>query len=382
MKAVRGGFRRYACGVMETPFLVALAVIAAGAAYAWSRSARLRLRLLARLEADLHDLKELDSVAQRKAIALTRGDYRRDLHAVMTYVLIALVSFIVAFTNSSSAVSLFSLLAIPALFSLLYNRNAVREARLSGERFEMEKRAEEALNQETLAPRAWASRLAPDELPNFTGFDVGRIYQAGTGLMAGDFFDLYKVSDSRLVAVVGDVAGHGIESSITAFQAKYLLRVFLEQFRDPAQALEELNAQMAGSDRLEEFISLVVVVFDTEAGTLRFASAGHPAAFLWHQREVRSLMATGPLLMLNPKATYISREIPLETGDMILMYTDGLAEVRNGEDLFGEDRIAQHIIRDPGISPDVLTKTLLESARDFSREAIEDDVAILAIRRE
>ena len=98
--------------------------------------------------------------------------------------------------------------------------------------------------------------------------------------MAGDFFDLFKVSESRLVAVVGDVAGHGIESSITAFQAKYLLRVFLAQFRDPAQALEELNAQMAGGDRIEEFISLVVVVFDTEAGTLRFASAGHPAAFL------------------------------------------------------------------------------------------------------
>ena len=86
--------------------------------------------------------------------------------------------------------------------------------------------------------------------------------------------------------------------------------------------------------------------------------------------------------MLNPTATYLSREIPLETGDMILMYTDGLAEVRNGEDLFGEDRIAQHITRDPGMAPDVLAKTLLESARDFSREAIEDDVAILAIRRE
>ena len=367
---------------METPFLIGLAALSAGAAYAWTRSARLRLRLLTRLEADLHDLAELDSVAQRKAIALTRGDYRRDLHAVMVYVLIAMASLIVALTNSSPAVGLYALLAIPALFTMLYNRNAVREARLSAERFEMEKRAEEALAQETLAPRAWASRLAPDELPDFSGFEVGRIYQAGTGLMAGDFFDLFKVSESRLVAVVGDVAGHGIESSITAFQAKYLLRVFLAQFRDPAQALEELNAQMAGGERIEEFISLVVVIFDTEAGTLRFASAGHPAAFLWHEREIRPLKATGPLLMLNPKATYLSREIPLEVGDMILMYTDGLAEVRNGEDLFGEDRIAQHITRDPGISPDVLAKTLLESARDFSREAIEDDVAILAIRRE
>ena len=48
--------------------------------------------------------------------------------------------------------------------------------------------------------------------------------------MAGDFFDLFKVSESRLVAVVGDVAGHGIESSITAFQAKYYYEYSLHNF--------------------------------------------------------------------------------------------------------------------------------------------------------
>ncbi len=86
--------------------------------------------------------------------------------------------------------------------------------------------------------------------------------------------------------------------------------------------------------------------------------------------------------MIDPKATYVSREIPLELGDMVLMYTDGLAEVRHGADLFGEDRIAQHMARDPGVAPAVLAKSLLEAARDFATEAIEDDVAILAIRRE
>ena len=94
--------------------------------------------------------------------------------------------------------------------------------------------------------------------------------------MAGDFYDVFRVAPTRLAAVIGDVTGRGIEASITAFQAKYLLRVFLRQFRDPAQALEELNAQMSASERIEEFISLCVVVFDTEAGTLRYASAGHP----------------------------------------------------------------------------------------------------------
>ncbi|MGI9621414.1 MAG: PP2C family protein-serine/threonine phosphatase [Acidimicrobiales bacterium] len=367
---------------METPILVILAVLSAGAAYVWARSARQRLRLLGRLESDLRELDQQDSVAQRAAITLTRGDFRRDTHAALLYALVAFASIVVAITQDVTWVALFGILALPAGLSLLWSRNSVKEARLSAERFELERRAEEALTQENLAPRAWAGRLAPDELPDFSGFDVGRVYQAGSGLMAGDFFDLFRISDTRLAAVVGDVAGHGIESSITAFQAKYLLRVFLESFRDPAQALEELNSQMSGGDRIEEFISLVVVVFDTQAGTLRFASAGHPTAFLWHEREVQPLAATGQIMMLDPNATYISREIPLELGDMVLMYTDGLAEVRNGEDLFGEDRIAQHMSRDPGIAPDVLAKSLLEAARDFSSEAIEDDVAIMAVRRE
>src|SRR5690606_33805340 len=148
-----------------------------------------------------------------------------------------------------------------------------------------------------------------------------------------DFYDVFRVAPSRIAAVIGDVTGQGIDASITAFQAKYLLRVFLRQYRDPAQALEELNTQMSTPDRSEEFISLVVVVFDTEAGTL------------------------------------------------LLMYTDGLAEVRNGDQMFGEERIANALRRDPQQSPDVLCKNLLESARDFSSETITDDVAILAIRR-
>jgi serine phosphatase RsbU (regulator of sigma subunit) len=85
--------------------------------------------------------------------------------------------------------------------------------------------------------------------------------------------------------------------------------------------------------------------------------------------------------MLDPKATYISRELRLDTNDLCLLYTDGLAEARSGDQLFGEDRVASQLRRDPGVTPDVLCKSLLEAARDFSSGPITDDVAILAIRR-
>ena len=56
---------------------------------------------------------------------------------------------------------------------------------------QLERRAEEVLAQEELAPRRWADRLAPEDLPEIEGFEVGRVYEAGTGLMAGDFYDVF-----------------------------------------------------------------------------------------------------------------------------------------------------------------------------------------------
>ena len=110
-------------------------------------------------------------------------------------------------------------------------------------------------------------------------------------------------------------------------------------------------------------------MFDTEAGTLRFASAGHPAAWLWHDREVRPLRATGPLLMLDPDGDVLQPGDPARRRTTCcLLYTDGLAEARDGEQLFGEERVANALRRDPGVPPDVLCKSLLEAARDFASE--------------
>ena len=358
---------------MDKPILAVVALAALVAALVWGRSAQRFQRVWHRIEDELGE--------EAGATVLARSAYHKELHTVTLYAVLAVAAAVGSAWDIQQANWAFALILIPVALSILYGKDFRREARLAEDRIMLERRAEEVLSQEELAPRRWAARLAPEELPDFAGFELGRVYQAGTGLMAGDFYDVFRVAPTRIAAVIGDVTGHGIEPSITAFQAKYLLRVFLRQFRDPGQALEELNRQMSAQERAEELISLCVVVFDTEAATLRVASAGHPAAWLWHDKEVRSLRATGPLLMLDPDAGYTSREIPLDGGDLLLLYTDGLAEARAGDQLFGEDRVANTLRKDPGVTPDILCKILLEAARDFATEPMTDDVAILAIRR-
>ncbi len=349
------------------------AVVCGTAAVLWIRSAVDRHGVATRLAGE-----QIDPEIWR----LAKGDYRRDVQTAVFTVSAALALIVVAVARIGFWPSaIVSLLAVPSAVTLARRKDLAELARIGAARSEVEKRAREVLTQEELAPLQWAARLAPSDLPQFAGFDIGQAYQASSGAMAGDFYDVFKVDDRRVAAVIGDVTGHGIEPSITALQAKYLLRAFLLQFRDPGQALEQLNAQMSVLERGEEFISLCVMVFDTEAETLRFASAGHPAAFVWHHREVRPLVATGPLLMLAADASYHSRELAWEVDDVAVLYTDGLAEARNGDVLFGEDGVASMIRRDPTASPDVLTKVLVEAARDFAGGPITDDLAVLVLRR-
>jgi phosphoserine phosphatase RsbU/P len=125
---------------------------------------------------------------------------------------------------------------------------------------------------------------------------------------------------------------------------------------------------------------LCAVVFDASGATLRYASAGHPPALHWQGDEVLPLRATGPLLTLISRASYSSREVELHPGNVLLLFTDGLAEVRAGDNMFGEDRIAGIIRRDPGLDVQTLCKTLRDAAREFADEPFRDDVAILAVR--
>jgi sigma-B regulation protein RsbU (phosphoserine phosphatase) len=322
-----------------------------------------------------------DAGTPSDAAGLARAAFDKDLHAAILYSVLAVGLFVASVSKAVWFQVPLLAVTIPVVVSIRYAPRFFDEARLAENRAMLERRAEEVLEQEELAPRRWAARLAPEELPQIEGFELGRVYEPGTGMMAGDFYDVYPTAPARLAAVIGDVAGHGIEPSITAFQVKYLLRTYLLQYRDPAQALEELNKVLSATGRPEDLVSVCVVVFDTEAGTLRHASAGHPASWLWQDAEMRPLRSTGPLLTLDPSASYYSHELPLMPGDLVLLYTDGLSEARSGGQLFGEDRIAQIIRRDPGQDATTLAKVLLEAARDFSADPLSDDVAILAVRR-
>ncbi len=146
---------------MDNPLLAVVAVAALVAALVWGRSARRLLRVMERIEDELGP--------DAGATVLARAAYRKELHAVTLYALLAVASAVAAVSDEPEAVYALALILVPVGFSLLLGRDSGRVARLAEDQSLLERRAEEVLSQEELAPRRWAARLAPEDLPDFAG---------------------------------------------------------------------------------------------------------------------------------------------------------------------------------------------------------------------
>jgi serine phosphatase RsbU (regulator of sigma subunit) len=353
-------------------FFASVAGASLVAAIVWGRAVLIRLRFLRRVEIDTTD---------PDARVLATSSLAHLVHASGVYVAVGVAAGVEAITDDEHSLYLLGLVIIPILATIWLARYTRRDARLSHLRLGLEQRAHEVLSQDELAPQRWAERLAPSRFPDTSGYEVGTAHQAGAGVMSGDLLDVFRLPSDNLCCVVGDVSGHDVEASISALQTKFLLRTYLRRYRDPGQALEELNRQLIDHERPEEFVSLFVVVFDDEAWTLRYASAGHPAGWLCSERNPRALRATGPLLMMDAASRFRSAELPYQRGDLVVMSTDGLLEARQGDQFFGEDRVAGLVRRDWDMSTQVLCKTLIDEAVDFSAGPLADDVTVLAVRK-
>src|SRR5262249_31806289 len=149
---------------MEQPLLAFVGLVCVAAAAVWGRSARYRLRILQRLERDSDDA-DLQAIAQ--------SDFRKDLHTATLYGLLAIICWTEAIVFSTSALGLTLLLGVPGVGTLIRGGDFVKQARREQGRTELERRAQEVLVQDELAPRRWAERLAPDDLPELAGFELG-----------------------------------------------------------------------------------------------------------------------------------------------------------------------------------------------------------------
>jgi PAS domain S-box-containing protein len=227
-------------------------------------------------------------------------------------------------------------------------------------------------------------RLFPKAAPNLPGFEIGGAsYPAeATG---GDYFDYLPMLNGRLGIVLGDVTGHGVGPALLMAETRAYLRVLAGRREDVGEILTRANGVLAEDVGSERFVTLFLVRLDPQTKSLAYASAGHPPAHVLDSagKLKKALPRTGIPLGMRPDTQYTSSgSLPLETGDVILLLTDGIEEALSANgDLFGSER-ALDVVRDHRAKPaQQIVDQLYQAVRAFSGNATQnDDITAVAIK--
>ena len=179
--------------------------------------------------------------------------------------------------------------------------------------------------------------LLPENLPQTESLEFAVKYLPQQ-LIGGDFYDFFKLPHGKIGVVIGDVSGKGIPAAILMALCQTKLRYIAMSGKSPAQTLCLLNSEMVHAMRSDMFITIIYLVIDPKSGEARFARAGHEPPLL---ARADSDEAAQPLKSSGMALGMVSEELfdevmedasfKMNSGDVLVLYTDGLTEAANPE---------------------------------------------------
>lgn len=222
----------------------------------------------------------------------------------------------------------------------------------------------------------------PDDVPGL-GLAV-RFYARDEA--SGDSYDFVPIEGGRLVALIGDVTGHGVGAALLTHAAQAAVRSYLELIDDLSLVARKLNNRLVDSVETGNFMSMILLLVDPKSMTIQYVNAGHPGLILVRDGEARELEKTGMVLGVVAEQAYpAAGPIEVRPGDLLVMRTDGVDETMNARrEMFGSQRLLEVL---SGCRPDCTADEVLsrveEAASEFAAGSHQDDdLTMIAVRVE
>ncbi len=233
------------------------------------------------------------------------------------------------------------------------------------------------------------TRFSSDAFP---GFSIQPVYfpALNEAAIGGDFYDVIALDGGKVAFVVADASGKGLAAAIRTAEVKYVLRALLWEDLDPAQVIYRLNNFMCRtqennvSDLAFAFTALSLVVVDPSTDRAIAFSAGAENPFILKGATGEAKVATAGDLPLGilPNSHFQGNELLFEKGDLLLLFTDGITEARNGNEFFGYERTvaaAKEARAEPTVR--AAAQAIYQKAVAFTKGALQDDACLLVARR-
>jgi sigma-B regulation protein RsbU (phosphoserine phosphatase) len=228
-----------------------------------------------------------------------------------------------------------------------------------------------------IAATALQRSLVPSALPAVRGAELGARYIPGSGVVGGDWYDVFTLPSGQLCMVMGDVAGSGLPAAVVMGRMRSALRAYAIETPDPAEALARLDRKIQHFEP-EALATVLYAVIDPAFGQARISSAGHyPPVVASPGRPAELAEITSDLMIgAAPDAQRRVTTLQIPPGALLCFYTDGLIEQRGRPINDGLAKLCKAVTAGP---PDAVCASVMGVM--IGREPARDDVALLVFRR-
>ena len=239
-------------------------------------------------------------------------------------------------------------------------------------------------DRERTIARTLQRSLRPGALPDVPGLAAAvRFRPAGENIeLGGDFYDLYKARDGGVAALIGDVQGKGPDAAAVTALARHTLRAAAAYEHSPSAILTLLHRALREQRTDDRFITVAYAHMQVavEHVRLELACGGHPLPLVVHRDgSVDAVGRLGTLLGTDIDPLLADVTVELEMGDVLVLYTDGVTEVRRHRtEVFGTAELTALLRTCGGLSPDEVAERIEAAVIAASEGRLRDDVAILA----
>jgi len=230
------------------------------------------------------------------------------------------------------------------------------------------------------------SNLFPRHLPQINGMTIAAraVPARETG---GDFYDVVPLGRERFGLLIGDASGKSIPGALLMAVARSTARSEARDHELPETVMRETNGLIASDVPPRSFVALSYATLDVDTRILALSNAGQLSP-LRRRRDgtVEYFDVPGPVLPLGiiSDTPYAALEVPLEAGDLLVFYTDGIVEAHNArQELFGFERLEQLLRENGHLAPTELIDAILKEVEAFSHGVAQhDDMTLLVVRVE
>jgi sigma-B regulation protein RsbU (phosphoserine phosphatase) len=264
----------------------------------------------------------------------------------------------------------------------IYSVGSLAIISLENKRLFNEELEKQKLEEELDLAREIQQNLLPSSIPEYEYFEIAAVNMSSKQV-GGDYYDIIPLNNNKFCVAIADVSGKGAPASLMMANIQAFLQVICRQDVDIVESTGVMNDLIYANSTDGRFITFFWAVVCNETKEFRYVNAGHNPPLLIRNGKITKLRKGGIILgVVETTIPYLSESVNLQSGDLLILFTDGISEALNpqGEEYSDEKLEETALILSSGSASEILDG-IKQEVHDYAESAPQsDDITMVVIK--